>query len=135
MAFEAQMMAIRPPGKSSEVGSAKAVHIDDLDAILGEAGLNPELFTDWTFRFGADSLGASPYGEYLLPEFPTLSMLAWVDVDAIIVPTERLSELIDECQRLIEETDSDQILTDCQKIQSVAQYAWEHKYYLRVDGT
>jgi hypothetical protein len=86
--FEAIVTAV-----GSNASACSEVRID-AGQLLGELGLVPERFTEWTFKFGADSLGVSATGETLLPDFPIFSMLAWVDVDPVLIETRQLGPLV-----------------------------------------
>lgn len=134
MALHVQIMAVTPAGDPAEYCASEAVRVE-ISTVLGEAGLKPERFTEWTLRYGADSLGKSPHGEWLLPGFPALSMVAWVDVDPLIMPNERVTEFVKECEVLLERTSSSTVSSECERMRKLAECAVVHGLLLRFDGT
>ena len=102
---------------------------------LAALGLLPERFEDWTLRFGAGSLGVSPTGETLLPGYPTISMFGWLDVEPVVMGTEILSGLMDECDRLIETTSDISLVAQCVALRALALCAFDHQLSLVFDGT
>jgi hypothetical protein len=103
--------------------------------LLGELGMVPELFDEWTRQYGADCLGVSPVGETMLPGFPVLSSLAWVDVDPVVIGMEKLSSLVDECDRLIGVGTSSSVSSDCLTLRALALCALAKQLLLEFDGT
>jgi hypothetical protein len=76
-------------------------------------GLSPERFTTWTLKYGADSLGRNANGEFLLPEFPAFSMIAWIDVDPVAMNAGEMGALITDCDKLSQTSKSPQVLSEC----------------------
>jgi hypothetical protein len=135
MTFYAKITTVTSSGEASERCIPKEAHIERFGEILGEAGLNPKRFSEWTIKYGANSRGMSPQGEYLLEGFPTYSMLAWVDVESVILPSEKLSDLINECEDLIVGATSAEVRAYCENIQALARCAHDNGLFLRFDGT
>src|ERR1051325_10748632 len=124
--------AVTPEGEPSDDSGVDPAYID-LGSVFLELGLTPERFTEWTFKFGADSLGVSPQGDTLLPDFPTFSMIAWVDVDPVLMGTNNLVRLVDECSRLAKKFQSTHALSECKRIQDLAARALAHRLFLKFD--
>jgi hypothetical protein len=125
--FEAIVTAVGP-----DAAACREARID-VGLLLGELGLVPERFTEWTFKFGADSLGASSTGQTLIPDFPAFSMLAWVDVDPVVIDPEQLNSLAEECSRLMQTTNSAGVSSQCSSLKALAECALTNQLSLRFD--
>ena len=127
-AFPAIVRAIGPSALACASASI------ELDRLLGELGLTPNRFTEWTFKYGAESLGVRPSGETLFPDFPAFSMLAWVDVDPVLMDTDQIQRLVEECDRLILSTKSADVSSQCSRLRALALCALTHQLSLKFDA-
>ncbi len=107
----------------------------EVSRFLQALGLLPEHFQNWTRRFGADSLGVSPTGEYLLPDYPAISMLGWVDVEPVVMDAVALSALMNECDRLHEITTEPSLVAQCAELRALVLCALNHQLSLDFDWT
>ncbi|MFV3078140.1 hypothetical protein [Niveispirillum fermenti] len=130
---DAMAIPVSPKGELNEDFRNLTTYISSIGKFYNELGLSPGRFEEWTSNFGADCCGISPDGEFLIPEFPVFSRLAWMDIDPVVLFHDDIINLIIECDNLIEKTNNIEVSLEAVNIKTLAQSAIINDFCIKFD--
>lgn len=97
--FPAGIVRLLPRQGRGRSTRCEVLFLNDLAGPYHLLGLSDERMVQWQRDYGVDSLGKSPSGQYLIPEFPIFSKVAWMHVDPVIITGKEIHQLIQECEK------------------------------------
>jgi hypothetical protein len=75
------------------------IQLFDLSAFYEVLGASDDDFENWMEQYGLRHPGQDADGNFLIPDFPILSKVMWMNIDSVRLSGSEVAILIKECER------------------------------------